>query len=54
MIRDGGNKVICSLPLRGNRRGEKKVENKRGDEIRVKKKRKRGIGEEGINNPAKS
>lgn len=43
MIREGGNKVICSLPLRGNRRGEKKVENKRGDEIRGKKKRGKGV-----------
>lgn len=42
MIREGGNKVICSLTLRGNRRGEKKVENKRGDEIRGEKKEEKG------------
>lgn len=47
MIREGGNKVICSLPLRGNRRGEKKVENKRGDEIRVKKKEEKGYRRRG-------
>lgn len=47
MIREGGNKVICSLPLRGNRRGEKKVKNKRGDEIRGGKKEEKGYRRRG-------
>lgn len=37
-----GNKVICSLPLSRNRRGETKVENKRGDEIRREKREGKG------------
>lgn len=40
-----GNKVICSLPLSGNRRGETKVKNKRRDEIRRGKKRGKGVKE---------